>query len=171
MAMDGSPLDDPLRRALAAGPPAEALKTALGLVMRHFGADMGMVHRLNAADQHLELVATSDGVPEPVLAASRRIPLGKGIAGATAQSGQPVSMCNLQTDTSGVARPGAKATGAQGALCVPIFAGDRVIGTLGIGVRGERTFSAAETEELLAAGRALAEPLGRAVNPGRGVGG
>ena len=155
-------LAEPIQRALASGSPAESLRTALGVVVRRFGADMGMVHWLNAADGHLELVATTDGIPEPVLAASRRIPVGKGIAGATAQSGKPVSICNLQTDARGVARPGAKATGAQGALCVPIFLGDRLVGTLGVGVRGERSFSEAETEELLAVGRELAAPLGRA---------
>ena len=152
-------LADPIRRAFAAGPSPDGFRSVLEAVMRHFAADVGMIHRLNPADGHLELVATSDGVPEPVLAASRRIPLGKGIAGETAQSGKPVSICNLQTDTSGVVRPGAKATGAQGALCVPVFAGDRVVGTLGVGVRGERTFSEAETETLLAVARELAAPL------------
>ena len=42
-----------------------------------------------------------------------------------------------------------------------MFDRDRVVGTLGIGVRGERTFSAAETDELVAAGRVLAGPLAR----------
>lgn len=153
-------LADPIRRALGAGPSADPFPAVLRVVMRHFAADMGMIHRLDAASGHLELVATSDGVPEPVLAASRRIPLGKGIAGAAAQSGQPVSICNLQTDASGVVRPGAKATGAQGALCVPVVLEDRVVGTLGIGVRGERTFSEPETATLLAIGRELARPLG-----------
>ena len=152
---------DAIRQTLAGGPGAEGFRGTLATVIRHFGADMGMIHRLNPADRHLELVATSDGVPEPVLAAARRIPLGKGIAGETALTGKPVSMCNLQTDTSGVARPGAKATGAQGTLCVPIFRGDQVVGTLGIGVRGERTFTEAETAELLAAGRVLAGSLGQ----------
>jgi signal transduction protein with GAF and PtsI domain len=44
---------------------------------------------------------------------------------------------------------------------VPIFRGDQVVGTLGIGVRGERTFTEAETAELLAAGRVLAGSLGQ----------
>jgi GAF domain-containing protein len=154
-------LVDAVRQTLAGSHGAEGFRGTLATVIRHFGADMGMIHRLDPADRHLELVATSDGVPEPVLAAARRIPLGKGIAGETALTGKPVSMCNLQTDTSGVARPGAKATGAQGALCVPIFRGDQVVGTLGIGVRGERTFTEAETAELLAAGRVLAGPLGQ----------
>jgi L-methionine (R)-S-oxide reductase len=153
-------LADAVRQTLA-GTGADRFRTTLAAVIRHFGADMGMIHRLDPADRHLELVATSDGVPEPVLAAARRIPLGKGIAGEAALTGRPVSMCNLQTDTSGVARPGAKATGAQGTLCVPVFRGDQVVGTLGIGVRGERAFTDAEAEELLAVGRVLAGPLGQ----------
>jgi GAF domain-containing protein len=160
--MNASPLVEAVLRSLTGDAGPERFRATLAAVVRHFGADIGMIHRLNPADRHLDLVATSDGVPEPVLAAARRIPLGKGIAGETALTGKPVSMCNLQTDTSGVARPGAKATGAQGTLCVPVFRGDEVVGTLGIGVRGERTFTDAETEELLAAGRVLAGPLGQA---------
>ena len=154
-------LADTVRQTLADAAESERSRAALMAVIRHFGADMGMIHRLNPADRHLELVATSDGVPEPVLTAARRIPLGKGIAGETALTGKPVSMCNLQTDTSGVARPGARATGAQGTLCVPVFQGDQVVGTLGIGVRGERVFTEAETAELQAAGRALADTITR----------
>jgi GAF domain-containing protein len=154
--MPAFPLADVVRQTLGSATGAERFRAARAAVIRHFGADMGMIHRLNPADRHLELVATSDGVPEPLLAAARRIPLGKGTAGETALIGQPVSMCNLQTDTSGVARPGAKATRAQGTLCVPVFRGDEVVGTLGIGVRGERAFTPAETEELLATGRVLA---------------
>jgi hypothetical protein len=112
--MDARKLVGVVERALSSSQTEGGVRAALDVILGHFRADMGMIHRLNAADQHLELVATSDGIPEPVLAAARRIPLGKGIAGETAQTGRPVSMCNLQTDTSGVARPGAKATGAQG---------------------------------------------------------
>ena len=161
--MTASPLVDAVRRTLSEDAGAGRFQGALAAVVRHFGADMGMIHRLrlNPADQHLDLVATTVGVPEPVLPVARRIPLDKGTAGETALTGKPVSMCNLQTDTSGVARPGAKATGAQGTLCVPVLQSERVVGTLGIGVRGERTFTEAETEELLAAGRVLAGPLAR----------
>lgn len=159
--MNASPLVDAVRRTLSEDAGPGRFQGALAAVVRHFGADMGMIHQLNPADQHLDLVATTVGVPEPVLQAARRIPLGKGIAGETALTGKPVSMCNLQTDTSGVARPGAKVTGVQGTLCVPVLQSERVVGTLGIGVRGERTFTEAETEELLAAGRVLAGPLAR----------
>ena len=43
------------------------------------------------------------------------------MAGLAVQRKEPVSVCNLQTDASGAARPGAKATGMEGALVVPIF--------------------------------------------------
>ena len=151
-------LDQQLRKALASGNDAARFSVALGVIQTALGAHMGTIHRLDA-DQHLHLVGATPGMPEPVLAASRRIPLGKGIAGAAAATAKPVSLCNLQTDTSGVARPGAKATGLGGSLCVPIFAGTRVVGTLGVGWVGERVVSDEETATLLAAGRVLATAL------------
>jgi L-methionine (R)-S-oxide reductase len=53
-------------------------------------------------------------------------------------------------------RPGARATGMEGAIVVPVFDGARVVGALGIANRGERTFSEDEKNALIAAGRALA---------------
>jgi len=147
-------LQERVRQAVAA---TGGFAGALDTVVRHFGAEVGTIHRLEPADNHLYLVAATPGIPEPVLAASRRIPIGKGIAGEAAQTGRPVSHCNIQT--AGSVPAGAKATGAQGALCVPIFDGDRIVGTLGIGCRGERAFSDTETAELIGVGRALAGAL------------
>jgi L-methionine (R)-S-oxide reductase len=144
-----------LRATLAAGTDDARFAAALRVVQDAFGAQIGTIHRLGS-DAHLALVAASPGLPEPVLAASRRIPLGKGIAGEAAATAKPVTLCNLQSDTSGVARPGAKATGAGGSLCVPILDGARVVGTLGLGWMSERAVSAAEAEALIAAGRVLA---------------
>ena len=151
-------LDHRLREALANGDDAARFSAALSVIQTVLGAHMGTIHRLDP-DQHLHLMAATPGMPEPVLAASRRIPLGKGIAGETASTATPVSLCNLQTDTSGVARPGAKATGLGGSLCVPIFAGTRVVGTLGVGWIGERVVTDEETATMLAAGRVLATAL------------
>jgi GAF domain-containing protein len=78
------------------------------------------------------------------------------MAGLAVERGEPVDACNIQTDTSGDVRPGAKATGMEGAIVVPVFDGARVIGALGIANRGERTFSDEEKVTLIAAGRALA---------------
>ena len=45
-----------IQRALSSGSRAEAFQTVLNVVMRRFGAEMGMIHRLNAADGHLEQI-------------------------------------------------------------------------------------------------------------------
>jgi hypothetical protein len=42
------------------------------------------------------------------------------LAGETAFTGKPVSMCNLQTDARGVTRPGAKATEGSGRARMPL---------------------------------------------------
>ncbi len=55
-----------------------------------------------------------------------------------------MTICNLQTDTSGVAPTGAKLTGVGGALCVPMRRGDKLVGTFGIGTVREHDYSAAE---------------------------
>jgi GAF domain-containing protein len=67
-----------------------------------------------------------------------------------------VDACNIQTDTSGDVRPGALATGLAGAIVVPVFRGEDIIGSLGIANRGERTFTEEEIETLLSAGRSVA---------------
>jgi GAF domain-containing protein len=78
------------------------------------------------------------------------------MAGLAVQRKEPVSVCNLQTDASGNARPGAKATGMEGALVVPILRGGEAAGALGIANRAPRTFSLEEIALLTDIGRAIA---------------
>jgi L-methionine (R)-S-oxide reductase len=127
---------------------------ALGRIVRDFGADTGTLH-LIGDDGLLHLKEICGQFPPPVLDVIRTIPVGKGMAGLAVERGQPVDACNIQTDTSGDIRPGAKATGMEGAIVVPVFDGRRVVGALGIANRGERTFSDQEKGALIAAGRAL----------------
>lgn len=158
-------LERRLHEILTPGAGEGGFAAALRSVQAAFGAQIGTIHRLGP-DDHLHLVAASPGIPEPVLAASRRIPLGKGIAGEAAKTARPVTLCNLQTDTTGVARPGAKATGAGGSLCVPILDGARVVGTLGVGWMSERAISDEESARLIAVGRVLAPAVQRETRPG-----
>lgn len=134
---------------------AESYEDALASIVSHFGADSGTIHLLGD-DGLLHLEAATPGIPEAVLGAIRTIPVGKGMAGLAVERRGPVDACNIQTDDSGDVRPGARATGLAGAIVVPIFRFDQVIGALGIANRTERTFSAAEIEGLMDAGRALA---------------
>ncbi|MGA7324618.1 MAG: GAF domain-containing protein [Rhodomicrobium sp.] len=127
---------------------------ALDIIVRHFAADSGTIHVLGE-DGLLHLLAIRGEFPESVLAAIRVIPPGKGMAGLAFQRGEPVDSCNIQTDTSGDVRTGARATGLGGAIVVPIFQRGDIIGTLGIASRAERTFNEMEISLLMAAARMM----------------
>jgi GAF domain-containing protein len=131
-------------------------KRALALAIEHFAADTGTLHRLGP-DGVLHLEAHAGNIPDSLLPVIQTIPVGKGIAGLAVERKAPVDICNLQTDSSGDARPRAKETGVQGSICVPLMRGDEAVGALGIATVRERIFTEAEIEELMALGRALAE--------------
>jgi GAF domain-containing protein len=137
---------------------ASTFENILRDTLAQFRADTGTLHRLDATTQLLQLVAQV-GLPPQLLDIVKTIPVGKGIAGETVAKNRPVTICNLQTDTSGVARPGAKQTGVGGAVCVPIRNGEKIIGTFGIGTRREHEFSAVEINALQDIANALAAQL------------
>jgi len=128
---------------------------ALARILTEFAADSGTIHLLGD-DGVLHLRAASAGIPQVVLDTIKDVPVGKGMAGLAVERRQPVNACNIQTDASGDVRPGARATGLQGSIVVPMLRGDAAIGALGVANRGERTFTDAETERLLDVGRVLA---------------
>ncbi len=127
-------------------------------VIGEFGCTTGTLHRLDPADKHLKLVA-AQSIPPQLIPVIQSIPVGKGIAGAAAQRQEPVELCNLQTDTSGVAKPGARQTNVQGSLAVPMMDGSRLCGTLGIGKMEPYEFSDSEKQRLLTIAREAAEKL------------
>ena len=134
------------------------LEEALREVLKHFCSETGTIHRLDAEKQLLHLVAQA-GLPPQMREVVQSIPVGKGIAGQVVARGGPVTICNLQTDTSGVARPGARQTGVGGALCVPVRDGDKIAGTLGIGTMRQHEYTPAETRELEEIGRVIGQLL------------
>jgi GAF domain-containing protein len=128
---------------------------ALARILEKFGADSGTIHTLED-DGVLHLRAASGGIPPVVLETIRRVPVGKGMAGLAVERRQPVDACNIQTDVSGDVRPGARATGLQGSIVVPMLRGDMAVGALGVANRRERTFTPEETAFLMDVGRVLA---------------
>jgi signal transduction protein with GAF and PtsI domain len=128
---------------------------ALARVIERFAADSGTIHLLKA-DGRLHLVAASAGIPPVVLDTVREVPVGKGMAGLAVERRQPVNACNIQTDTSGDVRPGARATGLQGSIVVPLLRHGRAVGALGIANHRERVFTDAEAEWLMEIGKTLA---------------
>ena len=125
-------------------------QSLLAATLERFGCQTGTIHQADPENNTLALVCQS-GVPESLLDKIARIPFGKGIAGAAASRQAPVTLCNLQQDLGGVARPDARQTGVSGSIAVPVFASEnpgQVIGTLGIGMAGAHDFTAEEIQTL-----------------------
>jgi L-methionine (R)-S-oxide reductase len=141
-----------LERALASG---DGWNDALATILEWLRADSGTIHLLGA-DGVLHLKAASAGIPKFVLDTVREVPVGKGMAGLAVERKEPVNSCNIQTDTTGDVRPGARATGLQGSIVVPILRGDAAIGALGIANHRQRTFTDDEAATLVDVGRVLA---------------
>jgi L-methionine (R)-S-oxide reductase len=133
-----------------------ALQRVLAAVLAHFNSETGTIHLLDAKKHELHLLAQI-GLPPALLDAVRLVPVGKGIAGQVVARGGPVTICNIQDDKSGVARPGAKQSGMGGALCVPMRANGNIVGTLGIGTVRQHEYTAEETKLLEEVGELLGE--------------
>jgi L-methionine (R)-S-oxide reductase len=152
-------LNEQIVALLKSGGPREVvLQEVLRKVLKHFRSETGTIHRLDAERQWLYLVAQV-GLPPRMFEVIKMIPVGKGIAGQVVARNAPVAICNLQTDTGDVARPGARQTGVGGALCVPARDGDKITGTLGIGTLRPYEYTRDETRELEEMGRAIGHLL------------
>jgi GAF domain-containing protein len=143
-----SELHEQIEDLLKSDPNRETvLPQILHLVLTKFHSETGTIHRLDRENQLLYLAAHA-GLPPQILEVVKTIPVGKGIAGQVIAQNKPVTICNLQTDNSGVAKPGAKQTGVGGALCVPLRDGDKTVGTFGIGTVRPHEYTPDETREL-----------------------
>ena len=87
------------------------------------------------------------------------IPIGKGMAGLAAERREPVQLCNLQTDTSGQAKPAARKTGMEGSIALPILVGDELRGVLGVAKPIEYDFTTDEKDLLMRIGTLIGQNL------------
>ncbi|MEI9894350.1 MAG: GAF domain-containing protein [Chthoniobacter sp.] len=132
------------------------ISAVLAAVLTHFGCQAGTVHLLR--DGVLKLAAHKN-IPPQVVKIVEIVPIGKGIAGLAAERLEPITICNLQTDTSGQAKPGAKATGMEGSVAVPMLVEGKLRGVLGIAKANAYDWPAVETDLLTRVGSALAARL------------
>ena len=130
--------------------------TILREILKHFGAQAGTVHWLDLQSGLLTLAAHHN-IPPQITEIIGTVPIGKGIAGLAAQKREPIALCNLQTDTSGQARPAAKSTGMEGSLAVPMLVHGDLCGVLGIAKAEAYDWSAEEKAQLLAIAAELGE--------------
>ncbi len=159
-----APSQDPLLQSLephltSGLKSAEQWASVLDLILKRFACVTGTVHRLDESTQLLELTCQK-GIPPPVLEKIRSIPIGKGMAGIAAERREPVQVCNLQTDTSGVVRQGARETRVEGAVACPILVDGKLKGTLGIAKTVAYEFTNDEIQLL----QTVAARLGRSLS-------
>lgn len=133
----------------------QALQQAIGRLC----ADSGTIHIKDSDELVLHLVA-SRNIPESLLSVIREIPWGKGMAGLAAQTGEPVDYRDLQQSTSPEVHAKAKETGTRGAVVVPMMHGNEVVGTVGVGCKQERSFTAGEIRWLMELARHAAGDSG-----------
>jgi signal transduction protein with GAF and PtsI domain len=132
----------------------------LGLVLDHFRCSTGTIHMLDESSEMLVLRAAK-GVPDIVLDRVRIVPIGKGMAGLAAERRQPVQVCNLQRDQSGVAKPVARETRMQGCIAVPMLIGEKLGGVIGVAKPVSYEFDGNEIDRLLGIGSLIAKQLSR----------
>ena len=131
----------------------QTLQEKLEEIIREFAADTGSIHLL---ENGVLMMKAHVGLPPHIISHVSTVPVGKGMAGLAAQRNEPVSVCNLQTDESGRFPSGAKATGVNGAIVVPIRDDQgQMQGTLGIGVHRDYEYAADEIARLLHLAAAL----------------
>ncbi len=123
------------------------MQAELEAIIGRFEADTGTIHLI---EDGVLILKAHVGVPPPVVEIVARVPIGKGMAGMAAERNEVVTSCNLQVDEIGRVPAGARQTGVNGAVVVPIRddAGTAV-GALGIGVHHEHEYSADEVATLL----------------------
>jgi len=137
------------------------LKVVLELTLAHFDCVTGTIHVLEPKSGLLVLIAHR-GIPEVIMDKVSRIPVGKGMAGLAAERKEAVQVCNLQTDTSGQAKPAAKETRMEGSIALPMLVDKTVLrGVLGVAKPVAYEFTTTEQTLLLQLGELIGRSLGR----------
>jgi len=139
-------VNDIENRLKSEGITEASLQAILEQTLSYFRCVVGTIHFL---DTDMLKLKAQTGIPTAILNQVSLIPVGKGMAGLAAARRQPVQVCNLQSDDSGVAKPGAKETKMEGAITVPILVGEDVRGTMGIAKPEPYEFSQDEITLLL----------------------
>ncbi len=130
----------------------------LSAIISSFDCSTGTIHILDKESGLLKMQA-QQGIPDFLIPKMAEIPIGKGMAGIAAERRQPIEMCNLQTDDSGVARPAAKETKVEGSIAVPMLLDGELYGTFGIAKPVPYDFTEVEKNDLLQLGEEVSRYL------------
>jgi signal transduction histidine kinase/DNA-binding response OmpR family regulator len=140
------------------------LDRAIAATVQAVEADGGAVRLLDPTTGCLALAAAR-GFPDSYLSSARNIPLGQGIIGQVAQSGQP-HVISDSDDDPWLSR--LRDEGFRSFLCVPLRAGESeggkhpIVGALVVVTRAQRDFDAHEVGLLTAIGNQIGVAVARA---------
>jgi signal transduction histidine kinase/DNA-binding response OmpR family regulator len=140
------------------------LNRAIAAAVQAVEADGGAVRLLDSATGCLALAAAR-GFPDSYLSSARAIPLGQGIIGQVAQSGQP-HVVSDSDDDPWLSR--LRSEGFNSFLCVPLRAGESgdgrhpIVGALTVVTRARRDFDAHEVDLLTTIGNQIGVAVARA---------
>lgn len=148
-----------LQRSLNDGPAPATTQALLERILQHLDCAVGTIHLLDPATGLLVLHCEK-GLPDPLRERVRLIPIGKGMAGLAAQRREPVQVCNLQCDTSGVAKPAARDAKVEGSIAVPMLPGGALCGVLGVAKPTTHEFTEPEIRLLQQTADLLGQYLG-----------
>lgn len=112
-------------------------------VERH-GGFVGSVHLADSAAAGQIFLTASYNLPASIQNAAAVIPIGKGVAGVAAQRREPVVMADLQTDSSGIARPLARASESTSSVTLPVSSPtdpETLLAVVGLGFEHGREFT------------------------------
>ncbi|MDX3645289.1 hypothetical protein, partial [Streptomyces sp. MB09-02B] len=135
-------------------------------VERHGGL-VGSVHLCGPAAEGEIVLVAAHNLPPSVVNGAAVVVVGKGMAGVTAERRAPIGISDLQTDTSGVARPPARASQAKGSVTLPVHAPDdptKLVAVVGLGFAETKEFT---DEEIAKYTRAASYPPLRAHETGQ----
>lgn len=127
-------------------------------IISYFNCSTGTLHFLEKETDLLKL-ESQVGIPPFLIPKLETIPIGKGMAGIAAERRQPVEMCNLQTDDSGVARPAAKETKVEGSLAAPLLLNGELYGTVGVAKPTSYDFTEDEKNAIMSIGEVICRKI------------
>lgn len=136
------------------------LNSALDSALDVMGAEVGGILLLDEETRTLSY-AVHRGVSEQFVLGMARLPLGEGIAGQAALSGQTLVVDDLADDPR-VTRRVAVQEGLVAFVSVPLLSKDKVAGVLNIASRKPRSFSEQEVQLLTSLGHQLGTAIEKA---------
>jgi C4-dicarboxylate-specific signal transduction histidine kinase len=142
----------------------EVLRTALDALTHVTGHETSSLHLLSPDNTTLYLRGER-GLSAELRAVNERLPVGEGVIGHVAASGQTFHVFDAATSphTLQRARPVVQRDGIRGFVCVPIHSRGKVLGTLSLGRRTEAPFDDGEIALL----EATADQIGIALDNAR----